>query len=266
MSLQESELHAVSVASYDLSPIVEAVDVEALASHLTDVVLNQVFSDVIDAEALRPVLAQAMVEKLTCLTDLMLAAITLDDLDAPAALAFAAELGRRGLPEQVLERTYRAGIEALWDWWLNVVDEHCSGTGDSVAAVVRASTPIFFGFVDRMLLVCLDAYHCALSARHQTREHRRLKLVDQLLDGTLVDPGSDAERLLGYAFAQHHLAAVIDAGDRAADKQLAAELKRASHATDLLVIERQGAPTELWLGLRNPMTRAMRAALATRAG
>ena len=252
-------------ATYELGPLVRSIDVDELASHLTEVILNQVFSHVIDAEILRPVLAQAMVEKLSCLTDLMAAAITLEDLNAPAALAFAAELGRLGLPEQVLERSYRAGIEALWTWWLNVVDEHCMDTGDSVADVVRASTPIFFGFVDRMLLICLDAHHRALSARHQTREHRRRRLVDQLLDGTLVNPGADAERLLDYAFAQHHLAAVLDGSDRAEGEKLAAELKRTSHAADLLVIERDGAATELWLGLRTPITRSIRSALTTHA-
>jgi sugar diacid utilization regulator len=58
---------------------------------------------------------------------------------------------------------------------------------------------------------------------------------------------------------------VLDAGDRAEDKKLADELKRASHAADLLVLERDGVPTELWLGLRTALSGATRAALAIRA-
>jgi hypothetical protein len=250
--------------SYDLRPLAGAIDVEVMAARLAEVILREVFSHVIDPEILRPVLTEAMAEELAYLSDLLAANITLRDISAPAAVAFAEEVGRQGLSDQNLERSYRVGIEALWDSWMNVVDEHSRRTGDSVVDVVRASIPLFFGVVDRMLLVSLDAYQRAASARRQTREHRRRRLVDQMLDGTLVTPGADAERFIGYRFAHHHLAGVLDAGDRAEDKKLADELKRVSHAADWLVLERDGRPTELWLGLRAALSGATRAALATR--
>jgi hypothetical protein len=252
-------------SSYDLGPLAASIDVEVLSSHLTEVMLDEVYSHVIDPEVLRQLLTRATGEKLACLTDLLAAQISLDEIKAPAAVAFAEEVGRQGISEQILERSYRVGTEALWTWWMSAIEQHCEQTGDPVGRVVRASIPILFGFVDRTLFVALSAYHRALSQRHQTLEHRRVQLVDQVLDGTLVDLGVDAERFLGYAFDQHHLSAVLDRGDRAENKKLAAELKRACHANDLLVLDRGGAPTELWLGLRGPMTGAMRAALATRA-
>jgi hypothetical protein len=250
-----------SSATYDLAPLAAAVDVEALSARLTEVMLAEVYSDVIDPAVLRPLLAQATVEKLACLAELIAGSITLDEIEAPSALAFAEEVGRQGIPEQMLERSYRVGTEVLWDEWVVVVERHCEQTGDSVVDVVRASIPILFAFVDRTLFVALAAYHKALAARHQTREYRRARLVDQLLDGTLADPDAETERFIGYTLGQHHLAGVLDAGDWAEDQRLAGELKRACQATELLVLDRGGAPTEFWLGLRAPKTAATRSAL-----
>ena len=250
--------------AYDLAPLANAIEVEVLSAHLTDVMLNEVYSEVTDPELLRSLLARATLEKLETLAQLARRTITLDEVTAQAALAFAAEVGRQGISEQILERSYRIGTEALWNSWMAIVERHCARTGDPVADVVRASIPILFGFVDRMLFVSLASYHEAVAQRHQTIEYRRIRLVEQLLDGTLAEPGTSAEALLGYTFARHHLAAVLDAGESADNQRLADELKRACHAADLLLLERRGAPTELWLGLRSQMTGSMRAALEAR--
>jgi hypothetical protein len=250
---------------YDLAPLAAYIDVDELGPLLTEVILDEVYSHVIDPEILRPLLSESMVEKMICLADLIGGKITLDDIDAPAALALAEEVGRQGISEHTLERSYRVGVEALWNWWMSVIEAHCEQTGDSVAEVVRASIPVLFGFVDRMLFVSVAAYHSAVAQRHHSREQRRVRLVDQVLDGTLVDPGADAERFLGYAFAHHHVAGVLDTGDRAEDRKLVDELKSASRAAELLVLDRGAAPTELWLGLRAPITAAIRAALESRA-
>jgi hypothetical protein len=247
--------------SYDLAPLAAAIDAELLATQLTDVILDEVYSHVIDPEILREPLLKSMVEKLCSLSELIAGRIGLDDIDAPAALAFSAEVGYQGIAEQALERSYRVGIEALWDWWMGVAEEHCARTGESVVEILRASTPLLFGFIDRMLFVSLAAYHEAVAERHQTLKHRRARLVEQLLDGSLEEPGVDVERFLGYAFADHHVACALDPAGHAADVKLASELKRVSGAHDLLTVDRGLAPTELWLGFRAPLMRASRSAL-----
>jgi hypothetical protein len=252
-------------AVYDLAAVSAAVDVTALSAHLTEVMLAEVYSDVADADVLRPLLAQAMVEKLTCLGGLIAGTLTLDELQAPTALAFAAEVGRQGIPEHMLERSYRVGTELLWDEWMVVVERHCERTGEPLVDIVRASIPIVFGFVDRMLFTALASYHEAVAARHQTREFRRARLVQQLLDGTLTDPVSETERFIGYRLGQHHLAGVLDAGDRAADQRLIGELKAAADASELLLLDRGAGPADFWLGLRGPISQATRGALHTRA-
>ena len=250
---------------FDLTPLAEAIDVDALSAHLTEVMLDEVYSHVIDPNVLHPLLVEATTEKLGCLANLIAGEISLDELQAPSALAFAGEVGRQGIAERVLERSYRVGNEALWDAWMTLVERHCAETGDPVGDVVRASIPLLFGFVDRMLFASLGSYHEAVAARQQTREYRRTRLVEQLLDGTLTEAGIDTERFIGYAFGHHHLAAVVDPEDWPADRQLAEELQRASRAQDLFVLDRSGAPTQLWLGLRGPISPAIRAALESRA-
>jgi hypothetical protein len=252
-------------AVYDLAAVSGAIDVEALGARLTDVMLAEVYGDISDALSLRPLLAQAMGEKLTSLAGVIAGTITLDEIHAPAALAFAAEVARQGIPEQMLERSYRLGTEALWDEWMVVVERHCEQTGEPLVDLVRASIPIVFGFVDRMLFASLASYHQAAATRRQTREYRRARLVDQILDGTLADPVPETERFIMYRLGLHHVAGVLDAGDWSEDQRLANELKAAAQATDLLVLERGRRRTEFWLGLRAPITPARRGALHERA-
>jgi hypothetical protein len=249
---------------FDLAPLAEAIDVDALSAHLTEVMLDEVYSHVIDPNVLQPLLVEATAEKLGALANLIAGETTLDELHAPSALAFAGEVGRQGIAERMLERSYRVGNEALWDAWMKVVERHCAETGDAVGDVVRASIPLLFGFVDRMLFASLASYHQAVAARQQTREYRRARLVQQLLDGSLTEAGIDTERFIGYAFAHHHLAAVLDVGDWPDDQRLAEGLKRASRANQLLVLDGNGTPTQLWLGLRGPMSPAIRSALESR--
>jgi hypothetical protein len=255
---------APKLSIVDLAPLAEAIDVEALSAHLTEVMLDEVYCHVVEPELLQPLLVEATTEKLGCLTNLIAGETTLEQLRAPSALAFAAEVGRQGIAEQMLERSYRVANEALWSEWMNVIERHCAQTGDGVGDVVRASIPLLFGFVDRMLCVSLVSYHEAVAARHQTLAYRRARLVEQLLDGALTEAGINTERFIGYAFAQHHLAAVLESRDWSDDRQLAVELKRTAQAPDLLVLDRNGASTRLWLGLRAPITPAIHSALEAR--
>jgi DNA-binding PucR family transcriptional regulator len=248
-------------AVYDLAAVSGAIDVELLGARVTEVMLAEVYGDTADPASLRPLLAQAMIQKLACLAELIAGTITLDEIHAPAALAFAAEVARQGIPEQMLERSYRVGTEALWDAWMVVVERHCEQTGEPLVDLVRASIPIVFGFIDRMLFASLASFHQAAATRRQSRGFRRARLVEQILDGTLADPAPETERFIGYRLELHHVAVVLDAGDWAEDQRLANELKAAARAADLLVLERGGAPTEFWLGLRAPLTPARRAAL-----
>ena len=87
----------------DLAPLAEAIDAEALGAHLTEVMLDEVYRHVVEPELLHPLLAEAMTEKLGCLANLIAGETTLEQLRAPSAVAFAAEVGRQGIAEQILE-------------------------------------------------------------------------------------------------------------------------------------------------------------------
>ncbi|HEX4110274.1 MAG TPA: helix-turn-helix domain-containing protein [Solirubrobacteraceae bacterium] len=242
-----------------LTTLAETIDVQALSAQLTEVMLDEVYADVIDAAVLRDLLQSATAEKVACLKRLVAGGITLDEVQAPASLIFAAEVARQGISEQIFERSYRVGQATLWEWWTSAVEAHCV---DRAAAleVIRCSIPTLFGFVDRLLFASLGSYHAAVAQRHQTLEHRRLRLVEQVLDGTLDTPAAEAQRFLGYAFDGHHLGGVLDTPDTAADRQLTAALKEIGNAGDLLVLEGAG-PTEFWLRLRAPLTAALRSRL-----
>lgn len=247
----------------DIRPLASAIDVDALSGHLTEVILDEVYSHVVDPETLRDGLHAATHEKISCLARLIGGTVRLDDLATPAALSFAAEVGGQGIPERTFERSYRIGQETLWDWWMNVVQTYCHENAAPVVGVVRSSTPVLFGFVDRMLFASLAAYHDAASDRRQTVQQRRSRLVEQILDGTLMDPGIDAERFLGYTLRGRHLAGVVNGADAAVDRELVARLQELSGASELLTVARAPATTEFWLNLRAPLTPATRKALTS---
>lgn len=245
-----------------LAPLVADIDVEALADRLTEVMLDQVYSEVVDPTELRTPLSDATHEKVGCLFALISGTMTLDDMRPAASLAFASRVGRLGVSEQTFERSYRVGQEALWEWWMTVVEEHCAACGGSVPQFLRPSIPLLFGFVDRMLFLSLAEYHRAVAERSQTREHRRTRLLEQLLAGALEVPGADTERFIGYTFGRWHLCLVLDRGERAADRRLAEDLRAASGAPRLLVLERPSASTTVWLGFDGPPSAASAGALS----
>jgi len=244
---------APTLSVVDLAPFAEAIDVEALSAHLTDVMLDEVYRHVVQPELIQPLLVEATTEKLGCLANLIAARPPLSNSERHQPLRSQPRSGVRASPSRC-----SSAPTALVRGTLERMDEHrrASVRADrrQVGDVVRASIPLLFGFVDRMLCVSLVSYHEAVAARHQTLAYRRARLVEQLLDGTLTEAGIDTERFIGYAFAHHHLAAVLESGDWSDDRQLAAELKRAAQAPDLLVLDRNGASTQLWLGLRAPIT------------
>ncbi len=247
----------------DLAPLVRGIDVEALAEHLTEVMLDQVYSDVVDPSELRTPLADATHEKMGCLVALISGTMTLDEMRPAASLAFASRVGHLGVSEQTFERSYRVGQETLWEWWMTIVEEHCAAQGESVPEYLRPSIPLLFGFVDRMLFLSLAEYHRAVSDRSQTREHRRTRLIEQILAGDLDDPGGDAERFIGYALSPWHLSVVLDRGDRAADRRLTEALRAALGASRLLVLERPSTSTTAWLGFDRPPSMVSVAAAAS---
>lgn len=252
-------------SQYDLAPLAEVIDVPALAAHVTEIMLDEAYSHVVDSEVLRAPLLRAATEKLGCLVDLIVGDITLDEIHAPASLDFAGEVGRQGISEQVFERSYRVGQEALWEWWMSVVEDHCQRTGDSVPDVLRPSIPLLFGFVDRMLFLSLAAYHDAVSSRHQSLEHRRVRIIDQLLDGTLADPGVDVERFIGYKLARVHVSGLVAHAERVENERLVHTLAAAAGSDETLVIHGGGGRCAFWIGLRGPASSAQRSAISVAA-
>jgi hypothetical protein len=59
--------------------------------------LAEAYRHVVEPELLQPLLVEATTEKLGCLANLTAGETALEQLRAPSALAFAAEVGRQGI-------------------------------------------------------------------------------------------------------------------------------------------------------------------------
>jgi len=252
MAISQQLMTAPPTAAPDLAWVEDVLDVDGMARHLTDQMLAQVYAEVVDPDVLRDLLEAATREKLRGFGDVLAGRTRLDELTPRLSLAFAAEVGRLGIAEQTFERSYRVGQELLWDWWMTVVERRAAQTGASIPDLLRAGMPVLFGFVDRMLFVSLSAFHDAASQRHRSHEQRRMRLIEQIVDGSIGGVRRDAERLLRYRVDQRHLAAVVTGGGRIDERRVGELAQRRLHGPELLVLDRGGQPMVLWIGGRTP--------------
>lgn len=247
-----------AVARPHLAALAAELDVETEGTFLAETLAREIYLGFIDRPGLTRLLREACHAKVRVLRDQLAGIADPADVDIPAAVALAHELARAGVPTETVERSYRVGQEAVWRRWLDAVEAYAAATGAPIPPILRATTPIMFGFVDRMLALTMTSYNDALDADRRTLAQRRRVLVDQLLDGSLPAPSTDAERLLNYRLDGTHLALVLDGAGAAAD--IVPALRETLGATAALVV---GGPDALgWLRLARPLTAADRDAVA----
>ncbi|WP_205697207.1 CdaR family transcriptional regulator [Conexibacter sp. SYSU D00693] len=246
-----------------------ALDVPSLAAHLADVLVHDAYGEVAPGTRLPALLQASCDAKVSALRDVLRGERPSHAVTSPETTAVAVELARLRVPTTTIERSYRIGQEAVWQWWLDEVDAYVARTGASATDILRATTPVMFEVIDRLLTATLETYDETVEARRRSVAERRRRLVAQVLDGELDAPGADAERLLRYRFDGHHVTAVLTAGSWRATERLAARLHDLLGAQGLLLVEDGLTGGVAWLrvpevglGAREAVARAVTAAEA----
>ena len=111
----------------------------------------------------------------------------------------AARLGA-GLP--VLLQTYRVGHAVAWEHLLDEV-EGLELAQSERSDLLRVASRYLFGYVDAVLPLVTDAYTHERDALLRSGEHRRLRALRDLLDGTRHDADE-----LGYDLRGEHVGAI----------------------------------------------------------
>lgn len=242
-----------------VATLAERLDAGVLADHLATTLEREVYLGFADHPGLFDLVRAACDAKVRLLREVLAGELAFEDLEAPESVALAHALAHAGVPVETVERSYRVGQEAVWQWWLDQVDVYVARTGAPMADILRATSPVMFGFVDQMLSLTLGSYNDALDDQRRMAGDRRRRLVEQILDGTLDAPGPDAERLLRYRLEGTHVAVALE-GAGSMTERAAARLHDALGGAGLLVVAARTSPrTTAWMRLAAPLDATRRA-------
>lgn len=157
-------------------------------------------------DTFRVIARASILAELECLRD---GARPPDELPE-ADLEFARGAARFGAQPAGLGDAYRRGHACHWQAWFALVEAE-EADPDRRRALLAHGSDFFFDYSTRLSHMTLDEYTRERDLMLSDREHRRVHLVHELLDGNNVDPAA-----LGYDPAGPNLA-LVAWGDAAAD-------------------------------------------------
>jgi hypothetical protein len=158
----------------------------------------------------------------------------------------AREGARASSPLSLLLDGYRAGHQAQWEAWFDLVKTERVAEAER-DEVLRRGSRFFFDYAARLTAFVTEEYMAERDRALRSAEQRRMRLVVGALDGEPVDTVS-----LDYPFDLHHLA-IVASGEGVAEalRNSARELDRRS-----LVLEVGEGTWWAWLGGAAPLGEA----------
>jgi PucR C-terminal helix-turn-helix domain/GGDEF-like domain len=170
----------------------------------------------------------------------------LPDQCPPVDAEGAREGARAGSPLSLFLDGYRAGHQAQWEAWFDLVNAE-SLAEDERDELLRRGSRFFFDYAARLTGFVTAEYMAERDRALRSAEQRRMRLVLRALDGEPVDTVS-----LDYPFDVHHIA-IVASGQGVAEalRNRARELDRRS-----LVLEVGEGNWWAWLGGAAPLGKA----------
>jgi hypothetical protein len=154
----------------------------------------------------------------------------------------AGEGARAGSPLSLLLDGYRAGHQAQWAAWFELIESD-NPPPDQRADLLRRGSAFFFDYAARLSGFVTEEYMAERDRALRSAEQRRMRLVLSVLAADPIDPGS-----LDYPMEGTHIG-VVASGEGAAEalRELTRRLERRS-----LVLE-VGEGTWAWIGGAPPL-------------
>ena len=141
---------------------------------------------------------------------------------------------RLGVPLHFVLQQYRLGHAIQWEAWFELVEE-AEPDPDARRELLERASRFFFDYADRMCRFGTEHYTDERERMLRNREHRRVHLVREVLDGREVEAG-----VLGYELDDVEHLGLIAWGPDAADA--VRDLGRSLDRRTLIV----GAAEETW--------------------
>lgn len=192
------------VESDDLIETVVQADMQAAFQHLRG---NEEFLAQLTA---------SVQQNLTALTDVAAGRVQLCDVQLPQPRLLAALQARLGVPQTLLQLSYRVGFLTIWREWTARLDAAPVSSHDRAAAG-RIITELIFAYQNAALDQVAAEHVRTEAALLQSRDHVRRRLIRDILGGVERPVAADFV-MLGYDLDVQHIAVSTDAvGLRPAD-------------------------------------------------
>ncbi len=214
-------------------------DVDALAERMLARARGEVSEPTLDGDpGLAEIGREGIVAHLRTVCGGLIGGRMLPAQPPPAAVEQTIALASEGLPWSTVARRFTFAHAELWDHIIEEIDDW-ELSAEERTLLLQVTSRFLFSYRDYVTTELTDVYQAQRERVVRSREHRRVGIVRELLDGL---PASEDE--LGYRLRAYHVAAVAWG---ATPEHALLELARAS-SSELLFVAGGGRSLWAWYG------------------
>lgn len=222
-------------------------DIEAgdLVERVVEADLQAAFQDLRGNDEFVAQLTASVRQNLGALTDVAAGRIQLCDVELPQPRLLAALQARLGVPQSLLQLSYRVGFLAIWRGWAARL-EVAPVCSEERAAALSTVTELIFAYQNAALAQVAAEHVRTETALQQSREHVRHRLIRNLLNSPERPIEADLVTLR-YELDVEHIAVSADLGGlRAAE--LIARIRARCQVWDTLTFSATDGCNVWWFG------------------
>jgi len=224
------------------------VDITARAQSVSSTILTAVFPEREQDDTFVATLRRCSMENVTGVVNVLAGRVALREVDAPCAREFAGLMARLSMPLGELERSYRVGMERLWQEWFDLCRTSSADGKGELPDLLSGSTSLLFGYVDRVLAQVVEQYRVVTEEMAATSEDRRRELVLKLLDDMPAEAGESADALLGYRMRATHVGLLFSSDNHRDVAKALSSMREQSKAPVSLLVQPDAGTWFGWLG------------------
>lgn len=224
------------------------VDLEAIVASVHDAIATRVFPAESAESGFDRMMRRCVTTNVGALVDIATGRRTVADTQFAPILTFAGLIAELGIPFSSLERAYWVGLEQFWQQWLAFAFLATEEGDRSMNAILGNPTHEVFAYFTKAVDLIGDEYKQVTDQLVSTGEDRRRALVEEILDGAVLEHTQFLDGVLGYRLRACHVALLVETGDRHEVIRTVATLRQQTGAWGSLVVQRGASNWVAWLG------------------
>ncbi|WP_375481087.1 PucR family transcriptional regulator [uncultured Jatrophihabitans sp.] len=233
-----------------MSELIESWDVDSLATKIVERDMAIAFADRSNDPRFAELLRRSASSNIDVLCRYFSGTISLESIPLSEQVEFAREQVKLGGSQNVLQRSYRIGLQTIASDWLALLAQEVThrhlGAEEAVSAIT-VSVEKLLQFTDVVLTKVAYEFAEHEAQLRRTGEQVRRQIVLELVERDGPIETAELLTVLGYDVSGAHLAVEIAGITASAAHGLMSELRRAGKSSNQLVLARRIDHLMLWL-------------------